>query len=342
MLGRTYKQIINNNNRLFTQHCRFSTVGSAQTTGNKVSFKISNKAAAEKPKTKTINVNSVKVLPIDAKLSSTSSFNAKIVPETKIFKGEILLEGIKNDGTSLRWYKHVGYTFDAENNGYLPLLDNRPMKTVNRKLFIVPTKEIAMAIATEWMVQGKYIMPHRLPLTTVAATCIDMNPESRQKCIDELIGHLATDQVCNRDSDETQLKKLQNEAFDDLLHWSSDYYGKPFYLSFDLDLSRHPPSLLKTIREHLESMNNWQLLCMQTLTTSTKSFLISLNLYYNRVRLDKLYKIVALEEEFQSETWGKIPFGHDLAEMETLNEIAPALFVLRSIDPLPLPNKPKN
>eukprot|EP01133_Synstelium_polycarpum_P018397 gene18397-22018_t len=242
---------------------------------------------------------------INPNLASTHAHQSQETPVSKLYKGEVLLEGIKHDGTTLKWYKHVGYTYDPVKGGFLPLIDNRAMKTPVGNHFVVPRKEIAMAIAAEWWTMGKYVMPTRLPLTTTAATCIDLTPISRQKAIDELIGHLATDPVCNRDTDDSPLKRLQNE------------------------------------KKHLESMNNWQLLGLQLITTSSKSFLITLNLYYQRIRLDHLYQTIALEEEYQSDIWGKIPFGHDLAEMETANEIAAPLFLLRSIDPIPLPVRPK-
>ncbi|GAM26485.1 hypothetical protein SAMD00019534_096600 [Acytostelium subglobosum LB1] len=318
LLGRTIFQLINSGS------CQYSTNTSTAT-------KTTTTASATATATSTAKKEYA------GRLASTHAYSSLETPVSKLYKGDVLLEGIKHDGTSLRWYKHVGYSYDAEKGGYLPLLDNRAMKTPMGTQFVVPNRELAIAIAAEWWCQEKYIKPSRLPLTATAATCLDLNAKEREKSINELIGHLATDPVCNRDPEESKLKTLQNESYDNILSWASEYYGIPFYLSFGLDISKHPPALLKIIKEHLASLSNWQLLCLQLITSSTKSFLVTLALYYGHVRLDNLYKVVALEEEYQSDIWGKIPFGHDLAEMETCNEIAPALFVLRSIPPIPLP-----
>ncbi|EGG16422.1 ATP synthase mitochondrial F1 complex assembly factor 2 [Cavenderia fasciculata] len=284
--------------------------------------------------------------PINAKLASTMANEGLIDPKlSKLFKGEVLLEGIKNDGTTLKWYKHVGYTYDQEKGGYVPTLDNRAMKTPCGNHFVLPTKELAMAVAAEWHTQTTYIKPSRLPLSSALATCVDLTPEQRLKSITEIVGHLKTDPVCNREADESsKMRKLQDEKLDPVFEFANAYYGggKNFKMSYGLNLSKHLPATLKRIQDHLGSLSNFHLLALQFITSSSKSFLCALAIYHQHVRLDGIYDTVAIEEEYQADIWGKIPFGHDLAEMETLNEIAPALFILRCLDPLPLPpSKPK-
>eukprot|EP01132_Coremiostelium_polycephalum_P005773 gene5773-7183_t len=265
--------------------------------------------------------------------NSSLRFDTKYRPN----KGDVLLEGIKTDGTSLRWYDDVGYKYDENLKGYLPLLDNREMQTPNARKLVVPTKELAMAIASEWLTQGKYVKPSLLPLTQTVCTCIDLIPASRTKAVNELLGHLNTDPVCNRESSPGKLLNMQSQFLDPLHKFASDYYGIPFTISYGLDLSKHDSTLIERVKKHLDLMNSWEIVCFQLLTSSSKSFLISLNLYYGNIKLDDLYKTIAIEEELQTETWGKIPFGHDLTEFETHNEIAPPLFILRNLKPIPTP-----
>ncbi|KAF2075950.1 hypothetical protein CYY_002753 [Polysphondylium violaceum] len=259
--------------------------------------------------------------------------------KAKFLRGEVMLEGIRNDGTSLRWYKDTGYAYSEEHKGWLPLIDNRPIKTPMGNVIVLPAKEIAMAIAAEWINQGKYILPSRLPITQTIISCLDIFPEGRKKMIGEFITHLSSDPVAYRDDEDMELKALQDQYFNPIIEWGSKYYGVPFFISTGLKVSDHPPKLLKAIEKHLNLLSNMELVCLQLIAQSSKSFLITLALYYGQIKLDSLYKMVAMEEDLQSQTWGKIPFGHDLDECETHNEIAPPLFILRSMKPIPNPPK---
>ncbi|EGC33436.1 hypothetical protein DICPUDRAFT_154531 [Dictyostelium purpureum] len=275
------------------------------------------------------------------KSNITEEQNKKLEEKTqsKFFKGDVALEGVKSDGTSLRWYKTTGYTYDEELGGYLPTIDDRRIKTPNDILVVVPSKEIALSIAAEWAAQEKYIRPARLPITQTIITCLEIRPEGREKVIGEFLNHLATDPTCNREMYDSKLQKLQKEFFDPVVNFASEYYGKEFTISKHLETSKHPQELLTSIKDHLNSMNNFELCCLQLISQSAKSYLLALNLYYGKIRLDNLYKSIALEEEYQAEVWGKVPFGHDLAECESHNEIAPPLFILRNMKPIPLPQK---
>ncbi|KAM9963774.1 hypothetical protein ACTFIW_007025 [Dictyostelium discoideum] len=259
---------------------------------------------------------------------------------SKFLKGDVLLEGVKSDGSSLRWYKTADMCRTEPENpdqGYYPLIDERKIRTPSNHVIITPSKEIAYAVAAEWRAQEKYIKPSRLPITQTIISCLDVRPEGRFKIIGEFINHLATDPICNREKNDSKLKKLQSELYEPILQFANEYYGIPFSISTHLSISKHPKELLDKIERHLHSMNNWELVCLQLISQSSKSFLVALSLYYGKLRLDNLYQTIALEEEYQSETWGRIPFGHDLAECETHNEIAPPLFMLRNMNPIPLP-----
>ncbi|KYQ90648.1 ATP synthase mitochondrial F1 complex assembly factor 2 [Tieghemostelium lacteum] len=314
--------IKSNNELRYFSTSSTSTSTSEAATANKANDKISSKSSG---KFKTL-------------MSSSRVGEEESIP---YFAGEALLDGIRGDGTSLRWYKDVGYSYDPDTKSYFPLLDGRKLKTTGGNILSVPNKELVIAMAAEWQSVRKYIQVSRLPLNQTVITCIDIKKEGRNKLIEEFINHLGTDPVCYRESRENKLGSLQKQYYDPMMEFGSKYYGIPFFLATGLETSDHPPKLVKAIKDHLESMNNWELVCLQLIASSCKSFLITLNLYYGNIRLDQLYNSIAIEEEYQAEMWGRIPFGHDLAECETHNEIAPPLFVLRTLKPIPLPKQIK-
>lgn len=92
---------------------------------------------------------------------------------SKFLKGDVLLEGVKSDGSSLRWYKTAGMCRTEPENpdqGYYPLIDERKIRTPSNHVIITPSKEIAYAVAAEWRAQEKYIKPSRLPIVSFIHT----------------------------------------------------------------------------------------------------------------------------------------------------------------------------
>jgi ATP synthase F1 complex assembly factor 2 len=69
----------------------------------------------------------------------------------------------------------------STSRGYQLLLRKYPIKTPAKKLLVLPTRSLALAIAAEWewLPKGKPV-PHLMPLMSLAATAIDQ-PKERSK-----------------------------------------------------------------------------------------------------------------------------------------------------------------
>src|SRR5262245_20863102 len=58
-------------------------------------------------------------------------------------------------------------------DGYLILLDGKPVRTPARRELALPTRELAEAVAAEWNEQAIVIDPAAMPLTRLANSIID-------------------------------------------------------------------------------------------------------------------------------------------------------------------------
>jgi chaperone required for assembly of F1-ATPase len=67
--------------------------------------------------------------------------------------------------------------------GYQLLLRKYPIKTPAKKLLVLPTRSLALAVAAEWewLPKGKPV-PHLMPLMSLAATAIDQPKEKSKVC----------------------------------------------------------------------------------------------------------------------------------------------------------------
>ncbi len=76
----------------------------------------------------------------------------------------------------------VYYFCAASDNGYGVRLDQRNLRTPLRKVFSVPTKSLALAVAQEWQSQGSVI---QAPLMHLVSTCTCINSNNNSMVLQE-------------------------------------------------------------------------------------------------------------------------------------------------------------
>ena len=77
-------------------------------------------------------------------------------------------------------------------------LDGKPLRSPAKRLFVLPTEALAVAIGQEWQAQGEKIDPHSMPLMQFAATALDRLADDRNALIEEIAAYGGGDLVCYR------------------------------------------------------------------------------------------------------------------------------------------------
>src|SRR5688572_548983 len=75
-----------------------------------------------------------------------------------------------------RFYKDA--SVQTVDGGFAVGLDGRIPKTPGMKQVIVPTEEIAAAMAAEWSAQGEFIDPQTMPLVRLVNSAVEAGDES--------------------------------------------------------------------------------------------------------------------------------------------------------------------
>jgi chaperone required for assembly of F1-ATPase len=83
----------------------------------------------------------------------------------KLIRKFVTVPDLKTGDNIQKFYKTAG--FIKTHLGYQLTLDNRPINTPEKQLFVLPTEPLALSIASEWEAQGKFIQHHRMPLVTI-------------------------------------------------------------------------------------------------------------------------------------------------------------------------------
>ena len=97
-----------------------------------------------------------------------------------------------------RFYRDVTvYKQPIEGGGRFGiLLDHRRLRTPLRKLFLVPSEQLAVSVAQEWNAQLGFVQPSLMHLTALCNSVID-DPHklSRQQQVAALLPYLTSDTI---------------------------------------------------------------------------------------------------------------------------------------------------
>ncbi|CAN0442791.1 unnamed protein product [Pylaiella littoralis] len=254
-----------------------------------------------------------------------------------------------------RFYKHVTIREKVRDNSnsnneegkhdrrWEVLLDSRVLKTPGRRSLEFDSSELAMAVAGEWdtQVTSKGIEPAVMPLMALASTAIDQVASDREKTISTCLKYLPTDTVCFLSPDpDPVVARRQRQLWAPLRDWAGEALGIPVATTTEIHRKpEHPPESLAQARNLLESLDEWGLAAVQSVTMECKSLVIALALLFRKTTVEKAFDAARLEEEYNVERWGMIEGGHDMDRGNTSLALTAAstLIWLRST-PLPKPS----
>jgi chaperone required for assembly of F1-ATPase len=189
--------------------------------------------------------------------------------------------------------------------GLVVALDDRPISTPGKWPLIVPTRDLADAIADEWRRQGSQIRPSTMPLMQLAATVLDHVVVRRDDVETATLRYAETDAVCYRADQPAELVRLQSAVWDPLLAWLADAYGAKLEVVTGILPIPQPPDALERLSAALSAMDNWRLCAFQAATSSCGSFVIALALLDGRIDAEEAFRAAEIDASFEIERWGE-------------------------------------
>jgi ATP synthase F1 complex assembly factor 2 len=237
-----------------------------------------------------------------------------------------------------RWYKRA--TVEQREGAWAPLLDNRPILTPMELPLVVPSKQNALMIAAEWEMQHTLVRPHTMPTTRLATTIVDRlvegKAELRHALVLELLDYIETDTICFRPADkdsEEALYEKQQAQLRPFLKWFSSYFNMNLMLHFGVVPEPQPPETINGLRLLLHNATDWELGCLDTLVSRTKSLVLGLALWKGPFSVGQCIAASRIEEEHNISEWGECEGAHDLEKLDISKHIAAATAFLRFLPP---------
>jgi len=192
----------------------------------------------------------------------------------------------------------------AVEDGFAITLDGRNVKTPDGARLVVPTHDLAVAIAEEWAAQEKTVRPDTMPLARLAVAAIDQVRPDRQAMIDRLLAYVGTDLVCYRAESPADLAARQEAAWRPLLEWTNAACGASFVVTTGVIPVAQPPATKRALHAAIEPFDDMEIAALASAAAVTGSLVVALALAAGCVDAEEAFAAAMVDELFQVERWG--------------------------------------
>jgi len=234
----------------------------------------------------------------------------------------------RNARPALRRRFYEAATVETGDGGAFRIaLDGKPVRTPARRALALPTRDLAQAVADEWMAQADVIDPAAMPLTRLANTIIDGVSAARAEVAAEVEKYLRTDLLFYRAEHPEALAARQGERWDPILAWARDTLGARFVLTAGIMHVAQPDHAVAAAAQAIPQ-DLWRLGAVSAITTISGSALIALALAHGALSPDAAWAAAQVDEDWNAETWGR----DDLAESRNAFRRAELLAAAKVLD----------
>ena len=196
-------------------------------------------------------------------------------------------------------------TVEPAGDGYQVLLDGRKLRTPVKSELIVPSHEMAEAIAAEWDAQKEKIDPLSMPFTRTANAAIDKVGPMHAEVAALVAEYGGTDLLCYRADSPEELVKRQNEAWDPLLEWAAETLRAPLITGTGIMHVQQDPDVLGSLAKRVSDMDNFQLAAFHDLVGMSGSLIIGFATIHGFLPVPELWRRSRIDEDWQIEQWGE-------------------------------------
>lgn len=226
----------------------------------------------------------------------------------------------------VKFYKTVGVR--PAGSGYEVTLDRYSLKSPAKKPLILPTLQLAKAIAAEWDHQGSRIDANTMPLMSLASTAIDQ-PQAKNYVADAIVSYLPSDPVlCRVEESEGALHQKQIDLLDPVLEFVRNHLGVSLEPSSSIFGANVDEDDSNRVKNYILGLDAWKCSALEQLAGACKSVCIAIAGVEGRLSLHQVIDISRIEESHQIEEWGLVEGGHDIDIAELSVRIsAPLVFL---------------
>lgn len=205
------------------------------------------------------------------------------------------------------WAKKVFWketTVEAEGDGFTVRLDGRALKTPAKASLVVPTKDMAEAIAEEWRAQDGEVDPTSMPVTRSANAAIDKVAVQHAEVADMLAEYGGSDLLCYRATSPEELIARQANAWDPLLRWAEQEFGAKLEPVSGIMHQPQDQDALERLSSAVHALDNFELAAFHDLVSISGSLVLGFAAARNYRSPEEIWALSRIDETWQEEQWG--------------------------------------
>ncbi len=202
-----------------------------------------------------------------------------------------------------RFYDKVDVA--GSNDGHIVTLDGRPIHSPSHNPLILPSHELAEAVAAEWAAQEEKVNLAAMPLMRLAGIAIDDTATRPAAVVEAIAAYGATDLTCYRAESPPDLAARQHRQWQPLLDWAADRHGAALVVAVGVTPVRQPDESLAALRRAVAVDGPFRLSGLYAATACCGSVVIALALRDGEIDLDAAWSAAQLDEDYQIEKWGE-------------------------------------
>lgn len=208
-----------------------------------------------------------------------------------------------SDWAAKRFWKETATV--SVDGGYAIALDGRQVKTPAKAALVVPTAEMAAAVAQEWDAQTGKIDPMTMPVTRGANAAIDKVAVQKDEVVAMLGAYGDSDLLCYRAAGPQELVSLQAQQWDPLLDWTAKVFGVRLQTAHGVMHFPQDPDGQVRLTAELHNMSPFHLAAAHDLISLSGSLVIALAVTHGRLSAPEAWALSRVDEEWQITQWGE-------------------------------------
>ncbi len=208
-----------------------------------------------------------------------------------------------SEWASKRFWKET--SVEPRDHGFTVTLDGREVKTPAKTPLIVPTEEMAVAIAMEWKAQDERVDPLTMPCTGSANAALDKVSTQHREVVDLIAAYGGNDLICYRADGPQALIDRQEAQWDALVDWSATELSAPLKITTGIMPVDQAPTTLARFHEEVGALDAFRLTAFHDLTSLSGSLVLAFATIRGRLGPDDAWTIARIDEDWQIEQWGE-------------------------------------
>ncbi|MGH1420641.1 MAG: ATP12 family chaperone protein [Hyphomonas sp.] len=189
--------------------------------------------------------------------------------------------------------------------GWLVELDGRSVKTPARQPLLLPTEQLARAIAAEWNEQEDDIDIAAMNLTRLANVALDRVDETRLEMADEFAQYCETDLVCHLAEGPEELVEREEDAWRKVRDWAGEEMDIFLVPVTGVIASPQPDASLNAARDHAYGLDGFRLTGLLYGAALFGSALLALTVEQGVLSAEDAFEVSRIDEAFQADQWGE-------------------------------------